>query len=117
MSEGRWDVYVRDMVDCCTRIVDYTAGLDRDEVAGTGLVHDAVLWNIAVLGEAANNVPQAVQQAHTEIPWVDITGMRNRIVHGYGAVDDNTVWEVVRDDIPELIPLLRALLGERDEQG
>ena len=95
MSERRWDIYVRDMLDCCTRIGDYTAGIGRDELIRARLFYDAVLWNIAVLGEAANNVPDAVQQAHTEIPWPDITGTRNRIVHGYGSIREQIVWEIV----------------------
>ena len=116
MSDGRWDVYVRDMLDCCTRIEDYTAGLGRDELVGARLVYDAVLWNIAVLGEAASKVPRAVHEAHTEIPWADITGTRNRIVHGYGSIREQIVWEIVSGDIPELIPQLRALLREAEEQ-
>lgn len=114
MSEGRWDVYVRDMLDCCARIEDYTAGLGRDELVHARALYDATLWNIAVLGEAANNVPDAVQQSHPEIPWADITGTRNRIVHGYGGIRDQIVWEIVSRDIPDLIPQLRALLAEAE---
>ena len=83
--------YVRDMLDCCARIEDYTAGLGRDELVGARLLYDAALWNITVLGEAANNIPDAVQQAHPEIPWADITGTRHRIVHGYGSIRDQIV--------------------------
>ena len=115
MSEGRWDVYVRDMLDCCARIGDYTAGLGRAELVRARVLYDATLWNIAVLGEAANNVPDIIQQAHSEIPWADITGTRNRIVHGYGGIDDQIVWEIVSGDIPALIPQLLALL--RDAEG
>ena len=57
-----------------------------------------------MLGEAANNIPDAVQQAHPEIPWADITGTRHRIVHGYGSIRDQIVWEIVSGDIPTLIP-------------
>ena len=116
MSEGRWDVYVRDMLDCCARIEDYTAGLGRAELVDARVIYDATLWNITVLGEAANNVPDAVQQAHPEIPWTDIAGTRNRIVHGYGGIDDQIVWEIVSGDIPALIPQLQSLLAEAEGQ-
>ena len=79
------------------------------------MVYDAVLWNLAVLGEAANNIPKVVQEANTEIPWPDITGTRNRIVHGYGSIREQIVWEIVSGDIPELIPQLRALLQDAEE--
>ncbi|MCY4454879.1 MAG: DUF86 domain-containing protein [Chloroflexi bacterium] len=100
------------MLDCCMRIEDYTAGLGRDELGHSPVVYDAVLWNLAVLGEAANNVPDVVQQAHSEIPWPNITGTRNRIVHGYGNIREQIVWEIISGNIPELIPQLRALLQE-----
>ena len=105
------------MLACCSRIEDHTAGLSRDGPIGSQLVYDAVLWNIAVLGEAANNVPEAVQEAHNEIPWVDITGTRNRIVHGYGSIREQIVWEIVSSDIPDLIPQLRALPEEAESEG
>ena len=116
MSERRWDIHVRDMLDCCTRIEDYTAGLSRDELGHSRVVYDAVLWNLVVLGEAANNVPDVVQQAHTEIPWPNITGTRNRIVHGYGSIRAQIVWEIVSGDIPALIPQLHSLIQEAERQ-
>ena len=79
-------------------------------------VYDAVLWNGAVLGEAASKIPRAVHEAHSEIPWPDITGTRNRIVHGYGSIREQIVWEIVSSDIPQLIPQLRALLREAEGQ-
>lgn len=115
MSERRWDIYVRDMIECCGKVADYTAGFERDSFFATRVVYEAVLWNLAILGEAATNIPAAVRDAHPEIPWHAITGTRNRIIHGYLTIDDTTVWEIVREGIPELTPLLRALLEEAEK--
>ncbi len=117
MSERRWDIYVRDMIDCCVRIEDYTAGLSRNQLVAAPLTYDAVLWNITVLGEAANNVPGGIQKAHPEIPWANVTATRNRVVHGYGSIHPQKVWDIVSRDIPELMPLLRALLAEAEGRG
>ena len=111
MSERRWDLYVRDMIECCTKVEQYTSGLDRDTFFATDATYDAVLWNLTILGEAANNVPDSVRDAHPEIPWRAVSGLRNRIVHGYVGIDDNTVWQVIREGIPELLPQLRDLIG------
>jgi len=111
MSERRWDLYVRDMIECCTKVEQYTSGLDRDTFFATDATHDAVLWNLTILGEAANNVTDSVCDAHPEIPWRAISGLRNRSVHGYVGIDDNTVWQVIREGIPELLPQLRDLIG------
>jgi uncharacterized protein with HEPN domain len=112
MSERRWDFYVRDMLECCRKVTDYVSGLDRAAFLANDLVYEAVLWNLATLGEAANNVPEDVREAHEAIPWHAIIGLRNRIVHGYGVIDDQTVWEVIQAGVPELMPQLSALLDE-----
>lgn len=112
MSERRWDFYVRDMIECCTKVAEYTSGLDRATFFATDATYDAVLWNLTVLGEATNKVPASIRDAHPEIPWQSISGLRNRIVHGYLSIDDNTVWQVIREGIPELLPQLRDLIGE-----
>ncbi len=117
MSERRWDIYARDMLHCCNGILMHTAGLDRELVFGTRVVLDATLWNIAMLGEAAGNVPKPVQNAHPEIPWRTIINARNRIIHGYGDINENVAWKIITHDIPELKPLLRALLEEAEKEG
>lgn len=114
MSEHRWAIYVRDMIDCCDGVVMHTAGLDREGVFSTRVVRDATLWNIGILGEAANNVPQAVREAHPEILWRNIIDARNRIIHGYGDIDEDVAWDILSRDIPDLMPLLRALLEEAE---
>ena len=117
MSEPRWAIYVRDMIDCCDGILMHTAGLGRELVFGTRIVRDATSWNIGILGEAANHIPEAVREAHREIPWRTIIDARNRIIHGYGDIDEDVAWDIVSRDIPALMPLLRALLAEAEGQG
>ncbi len=102
------------MIDCCDGVLMHTAGLDREGVFSTRVVRDATLWNIGILGEAANNVPQAVREAHPEILWRNIIDARNRIIHGYGDIDEDVAWDIISRDIPDLVPLLRALLEEAE---
>lgn len=115
MSERRWDLYVRDMIECCVKVAQRTSGLDRATFFATAATHESVLWNLTILGEAANNVPVPIQDAHPEIPWRAITGLRNRIVHGYLSIVDDTVWQVVHEELPRLLPKLRELIGEADD--
>ena len=114
MSERRWDLYVRDMLECCGKVRDYAAGRDRVAFFANDLVYEAVRWNLAILGEAANSIPQAVRDAHPQIPWGDIIGTRNRLIHVYETIDESVIWLIIHDDIPELVPLLRALLEEAE---
>ena len=65
---------------------------------------------VEIIGEAANRVPEDFQEDHPEIPWAQIIGMRNRLIHGYDDVDLNFLWSVVQDDLPGLIVQLEKLL-------
>lgn len=75
----------------------------------------AVVWNIAMIGEAGGQVPDAVRQAYPRIPWADIRGMRNHIVHGYDRIDPETVWQVVQEELPALVPELERILRETED--
>ena len=114
MSELRWAIYVRDMIEYCDGVLMHTAGLNRKLVFSTRMVRDATLWNISILGEAANSIPAAVREAHPEILWRNIIDARNRIIHGYGDIDEDVAWDIISRDIPELMPLLRTLLEEAE---
>jgi uncharacterized protein with HEPN domain len=65
--------------------------------------------NLELIGEAATHIPDQVRSAHPEIPWRRIIATRNRLIHGYLGIDDDTLWSIIRDDIPELLPLLKAM--------
>ena len=105
-----WHFYIEDMIEFCGRVLEYTSGLDQAAFVTDSRTNDATVHNIARIGEAATNVPNTVREAHPEIPWSQIIGTRNRIIHRYLSIDDDAIWEIVSDDIPGLLPQLRALL-------
>ena len=117
MPERRWDLYVRDMLDCCERVREYAAGLDRATFFATKNLYDAALWNLAILGEASTRLPESVKEAHQEVPWRAISSTRHHVVHGYPPIREDSVWKIIQEDIPELMPQLRALLAEAEGQG
>lgn len=116
MRKRGWEIAVRDMLDACERCLDYTSDMDQESFVRDRRTYDATIRNIEIGGEAANNVPRAVRDAHKEIPWRGIVDTRNRIIHGYGSINDEAVWEILSRDIPELIPQLRVLLQEARSQ-
>lgn len=104
--------YVGHMLDAIHQIQNYTAGLDESDFLNTRLVQDAVVRNIEILGEAAQNVRKHaadIANAHPEVPWQDIYGMRNRLAHGYFDVNLHAVWQVVVRELAILEPLLRSV--------
>ena len=107
-------LYLDDMIEACRRVRNYTGPLTRDTFNSGTMVHDAVLRNLEILGEAGKAIPPDVRALESEIPWRRITGLRDVLAHGYFGIDDDIVWSVVRDEIPVLLPLLVEL---RDRLG
>lgn len=109
-TAGReWRFYLDDMIGFAERVLAYTRGLDAASFAAGGLNYDATLRNLELIGEAATHIPDTLRQAHTEIPWRMVVAMRNRLIHGYLGIDNDTLWSIVRDDVPNLLRDLRAM--------
>jgi uncharacterized protein with HEPN domain len=100
---------VDDMIAAAEALVTYTRGVDEKAFSANKMLCDAVLYEIAVLGEAANCVSRAMAARHPDIPWSFIAGMRHRVIHGYGSVDLDIVWDTATRHIPALLPQLKAL--------
>lgn len=101
-------VYLRHILDAIDRISGYVAGMAFDGFQGSHLVQDAVIRQLGIIGEAARRVSSAMQQAHPEVPWADIIGTRNILIHDYLDVDVQEVWKTIQDDLP----VLRAQVGK-----
>ena len=106
----RDDAYLLDMLIAARRAQRFCAGVAWEEFERSDLHQYAVFKAIEVPGEAARLVSEAVRGAHPEIPWSQIAGMRNRMIHEYFRIDLPTVWQTVRDDIPPLIAQLEPLV-------
>ncbi len=78
------------------------------------LVYDATLRNLELIGEAATHIPEEIRDTHDEIPWRMIIATRNRLIHGYLGIDNDTLWSIIQDDVPALLPLLKALKEKRN---
>lgn len=105
-----WRFYVQDMISFCEKALAYTEGMNQEAFVEDPLTYDATLRNLGLIGEAATHVPEAVRDAHPEIPWRAVIGARNRIIHAYLGIDDDTVWSIIQDAIPMVLPQLRRLL-------
>jgi uncharacterized protein with HEPN domain len=106
-----WRFYVQDMLTFATRALDYTAGFDRDSFVADRRTYDATLRNPAQIGEAATHVPEAARKAHPDVPWRRVIATRNRLIHAYLGIDDDTLWSIVQDDLPLLRRSVEELLA------
>lgn len=110
-------IYLRHMLDAIQRIKDYTNNIDAKEFLKNNLVEDAVVRNIEIIGEASKNLSTEFKKKHPEVPWKDIAGMRDRIVHFYFGLDFGLVWNVVENDLPKLEKAIVKILRGLDIKG
>ncbi|MCY3874981.1 MAG: DUF86 domain-containing protein [Rhodobacteraceae bacterium] len=106
----RSEILFLDMLLSAREAVEMAEGLTFSSFEGNRTVQLAVLKAVETVGEAAARVDAGTRERHPEIPWADITGMRNRLVHEYFRVNLTRVWETVKRDIPVLISQLEALV-------
>jgi len=105
-------IYIRDIIKAMDDIESFVAEKDLDELREDEKTLSAVLWKLGVIGEAAKNIPRDLRQEWPDIPWKDMAGMRDRLIHAYFGIDYHLVWEAIRSRIPQVKPKLEAMLAE-----
>ncbi len=104
-----WRFYIDDMIAFAERVLVYTEGLDQARFIANGLNYDATIRNLELIGEAATHVPEAIRAAHPQVPWRLVIATRNRLIHGYLGIDNDTLWSIIVADVPALLVNLRTL--------
>jgi len=108
-GKREWRFYLEDMIKFALKIQLYTTGLDQVGFIANDVTYDATLRNLELIGEAAAHIPKEIQSAHPEIPWRLIIATRNRLIHAYLGIDNDTIWSIIQDDIPDLLSVLQTL--------
>jgi len=112
--EERDPAYLWDMLEAARAIVDFTQNLTLNEFLAAGrdkeITRLAVERKLGILGEAARRVSQRLRDAHPEVPWKEMVGLRNVISHEYDKVNHTVIYRIVHERIPELITLLKPLI-------
>ena len=96
------DVYLRHIRDAILEIQEFTAG-GKDAFHSTPMIQAAVIRNLEVIGEAAKRLPQEFRDAHVQVRWREMTGMRDLLIHAYHRVDLDLVWSTVEGSLPSLL--------------
>ena len=105
-------VYLNHILDSIAKIEDFTKGINGKDFKDNELVQAAVIRHIEIIGEAAKHLSKETRNEHPDIPWKDIAGMRDKLIHGYFGVDIDAVWETIQNDIPELKSAIKKILEE-----
>ena len=115
------DGYLLEIVDACVKISRYLDRVDQDAFEANEMLHDAVMLQLVVIGEAANKLSNEFRDAHPEIPWAKIRATRNIVAHAYPMVDLDNIWSAVTKGLPAMLEVLQPLvppdISPEDEQS
>jgi len=103
--------YIRHILDEIEYIESQLPGQDFESFSGNPTLKRAFVRSLEIIGEAARKIPQGVRDQHPEIEWRKVTGMRDRLIHGYFGVDYTIVWDAARNKLGKLRGQFEALLG------
>jgi uncharacterized protein with HEPN domain len=110
MARHSADVRLRHMLDHAVEAAEFAEGHTRVDLDKDRLLNLALVRLLEIVGEAASRVPNEVRQRHSQVPWAQISGLRNRLIHGYDEVNFDILWAIVKNDLPPLIAELRKAL-------
>jgi uncharacterized protein with HEPN domain len=105
-----WQNRIKDVLTAIAEIQEFTNGITFEEFQADRKTVRAVLYDLAIIGEAVHNIPAEMEAWHPEIPWDDVRGMRNIVVHEYFQVNLSIIWQTIREDLVSLELSLRQLM-------
>jgi uncharacterized protein with HEPN domain len=104
-----WRFYLDDMIGFAEKVIAYTDGLDQAGFVASRLNYDATVRNLELIGEAATNIPDEIRQKYPQISWRLVVATRNKLIHGYLGIDNDTLWSIIQTDVPALLAELQKM--------
>jgi len=107
-------VFLDDILEAVTKAKEYTAGFSEEQFCADRRTVEAVVWNLQIIGEAAKNIPEEIRSRYPDVPWRDMAGLRNIIVHQYFGIKLDLIWKVVQNDLPLIEVRIREMAAQQD---
>jgi uncharacterized protein with HEPN domain len=105
-------LYLKDISEAMEAIERFVEGIDFETFEDDDMRMSAVIQKFEIIGEASKSVPESIKQKYTSVPWNDMAGMRDRLIHFYFGIKYDLVWNTIKQDIPEVKPLIREILED-----
>lgn len=110
MKEREMRDYISDLIGACNDILLFTKGMSYDAFGQDKKTLNAVIRSLEIIGEASKKLMPAFKEDYPGIPWKQMAGMRDKLIHEYFGVDTEMVWQVVQKHIPQILPQLKKFL-------
>jgi len=110
--ERTYQDYLSDILDAIEKIAQFIQGMTFDQFAQDHKTFFAVIRALEIIGEATKNISAEIRVSHPEIPWRQMAGMRDKLIHDYSGVNLTVVWNAALDELPKLKPAIRQVLAE-----
>ncbi len=107
-------MYLQDVAESCDKILRFTAGLSQSDLIGDDKTYDAVVRNLEIIGEAAKHISEDLRGHMPDIEWRKAAGLRDMLAHAYFGIDNDILWDVVQNKVPQLAKATRAFLNRRE---
>ena len=104
--------YIEDVIEAMDDAVSFVEGVKREDLVKDRKTIYAVVRALEIIGEAVKRIPDGVRDRYPQIPWKDMAGMRDKLIHEYFGVDIKRVWKTVKEDILNLKPLFEKILKD-----
>ena len=114
MSKRRNLDYLNDIREAIHRILTYTAGLTYQQFMEDIKTQDAVVRNLEIIGEATKNLSVNIRKSHPKVPWKDLMGMRDKMIHHYFGINYEIVWTIAKEELAGLLPQIERILAKEN---
>jgi uncharacterized protein with HEPN domain len=105
-------IYLRHILDAINIVEEYLQGVSESQFNNTRLLQDGVIRQIEIVGEAVRHISKDIRRTYPEIPWQDVAGMRDKLIHDYFGVDIEKVWLTAQEDLPALKQQVAGILKD-----
>ena len=105
-------LYFNDILAAMIAAQDFINGMDFNDFLEDDKTNSAVIRKLEIIGEATKHIPDSIRQEYTQVPWRQIAGMRDKLIHDYFGVDYTLVWVTIKDLIPPLQPIIQQILED-----
>jgi len=104
--------YIEDIIEAVNRLKNFTKGISYEKFLRDDKTMFAVVRALEIIGEASKNIPNETKKKYPGVPWKDMAGMRDKLIHEYFGIKADLLWRAVKEELPPIVPLLEKMLKD-----